>query len=341
MNKNTITGIDIAKNTFYLIKINQSGTQTERKKLNREQLTKYIAIHKVSTIAMEACATSHYWGRKFTEMGHKVELLAAQHVKGYLRGQKNDYNDARAIAEACQHGAIRAVPVKTLEQQDSQTFLRMRKHISDERTRLSNHIRGLLAEYGVVVPQGAAKLRQELPLILEDGEIDLTVEFRSLLNRQFYRLLDLDEELAWYTEQLEIKTKEQEECKRLMKIPGFGPVVSFAFLSWIGNGQQFKRGRDASAALGLVPRQFSTGGKERLLGITKRGDKQLRSLMVHGARAVASRAKNNKDKKDKLSLWIKHLIEKRGFNKAVVALANKMARIAWVIVAREEQYKTS
>lgn len=341
MNKNTIIGMDLAKNTFYLIKINQSGTQVERKKLNRQQLTKYMANHEASVIAMEACATSHYWGRKFNEMGHKVVLLPAQHVKGYLRGQKNDYNDARAIAEACQHGAVRAVPVKTLEQQDSQTFLRVRKHISDERTSLSNHLRGLLAEYGVVLPQGTAKLRQELPSVIGDEEIDLTPEFRGLLARQFYRLLELDKELAWYSEQLELRTKESEECKRLMKIPGFGPVVSFAFVSWIGNGQQYKRGRDASAALGLVPRQCSTGGKEKLLGITKRGDKSLRSLIVHGARAVVSRVKDNKDKKDKLSLWIKRLIEKRGFNKAVVALANKMTRIAWVIVAREEQYKVS
>lgn len=286
---------------------------------------------------MEACGTAHYWGRKIRQIGHSVVLLPAQHVKGYLRGQKNDYNDAKAIAEACQHGAIRPVTVKSIEQQDEQTFLLMRQHISGDRTRLINHVRGLLAEYGVVLSKGSHVLRKELPFILEDVENGLTGEFRELLFRQYTQLKRLDEELQWYNERLAVKAKQEDACQRLMQVPGIGPVVSVALKAWMGEGQQFKRGRDASAALGLVPKQFSTGGREVLLGITKRGDRKLRALVVHGARAVVSRANN---KTDRLSQWIIRLVETRGFNKAVVALANKIIRVSWVIICRGESYKT-
>lgn len=265
-------------------------------------------------------------------------LLPAQHVKGYLRGQKNDYNDAKAIAEACQHAAIRPVPVKSLEQQDKQTFLKMRSHISADRKCLINHIRGLLAEYGVVLAQGGQVIRRELPFVLEDVANELTATMRQLLQRQYDRLLAIDEELAWYDEQLNEKVKYDEVCQRLLAIPGIGPVVSITLNVWMGDGKQFKRGRDASAAIGVVPRQFSTGGREKLLGITKRGDKHLRALLIHGARAVVSRAKG---KTDKLSQWINKLVEKRGFNKAVVALANKNMRVAWVIINRGESYRAS
>lgn len=337
MNKYKTIGIDLAKNTFYLIMLDSNGKQVERKKLNRQQLTRYLLKLDVCVVAMEACGTAHYWGRKIRQIGHSVVLLPAQHVKGYLRGQKNDYNDAKAIAEACQHGAIRPVTVKSIEQQDEQTFLLMRQHISGDRTRLINHVRGLLAEYGVVLSKGSHVLRKELPFILEDVENGLTDEFRELLSRQYTQLKRLDEELQWYDERLAVKAKQEEPCQRLMQVPGIGPVVSVALKAWMGDGQQFKRGRDASAALGLVPKQFSTGGREVLLGITKRGDRKLRALVVHGARAVVSRAKN---KTDRLSQWIIRLVETRGFNKAVVALANKIIRVSWVIICRGESYQT-
>lgn len=336
MNKCKTIGIDLAKNTFYLIMLDKSGKQVERKKFNRQQLIRYLAKLEACVVAMEACGTAHHWGRKIGQLGHSVVLLPAQHVKGYLRGQKNDYNDARAIAEACQHGAIRPVAVKSLSQQDEQTFLLMRQHISSDRKRLINHVRGLLAEYGVVLSKGSHVLRKELPLILEDVENGLTDEFRMLLFRQYAQLERLDEELEWYDNRLALKAKQTDVCQRLMKVPGIGPVVSVSLKAWMGSGQQFKRGRDASAALGLVPKQFSTGGREVLLGITKRGNRQLRALVVHGARAVVSRAK---DKTDSLSCWITRLVETRGFNKAVVALANKLIRIAWVIICRGESYK--
>ena len=336
MNKCKTLGIDLAKNSFYLFVLNQQGKPIGKKKLSRSQLLRYLAQQERCIVAMEACASAHYWGREISLLGHDVELLPPQHVKGYLRGQKNDYNDAQAIAEASVHGAIRHVAVKSVEQQDEQTFLQMRRHLSSERTRLLNHIRGLLGEYGIVLPKGGTVLRREIPGIVENEGNGLTDFLRQLLRRQQARLASLDEELSWYDRELKQQAEHDETCQRLMTLPGFGPVVSRAVKAWMGDGTQFRRGRDASAALGLVPRQFSTGGREVLLGISKRGDRFLRSLIIHGARAVVCRAGT---KTDRLSLWINHLVATRGFNKATVALANKLIRIAWVVVTRQETYK--
>ncbi|EPA9941028.1 TPA: IS110 family transposase [Escherichia coli] len=209
--------------------------------------------------------------------------------------RKNDYNDAQAIAEACQHRTRRPVPIKTLEQQDVQTFLKMRRLVSMERTQLIYHVRGLLAEYGIVFRKGATELRPKLPALLEDAEKELTDTMRTLLHRQYIRLITLDNELEWYDSEQKKYVRQDPVCKRLLAIPGFGPLVSQAIKSWMGDGKQFRRGRDASAALGLVPRQFSTGGKQVLLGITKCGDQYVRSMLIHGARAVLFRASEKTD----------------------------------------------
>lgn len=331
----TITGIDLAKTKFYLFSINEHGKPKEKLKLSRTQLLHWIAQKPQMTVAMEACGASHHWAREIKKLGHQVVLLPAQHVRAYQRRQKNDYNDAQAIAEACQHGTIRPVPVKTLEQQDLQTFLKMRQLVSMERTQLINHVRGLLAEYGIVLNKGATELRQQLPSLLENPQNGLTNAMRALLHRQLIRLTALDEELEWYNAEQKKYVHRDPVCQRLLAIPGFGPLVSQAIKSWMGDGKQFNRGRDASAALGLVPRQFSTGGKQVLLGITKRGNSYVRSMLIHGARAVLFRSGG---KTDSLSVWVNRIKEKRGFNRAVVALANKLLRIAWVIIARHEVY---
>lgn len=198
------------KKHIYLTVLDKNGRLVERKKFNRQHVVHYLAQLEPCVVAMEACGTAHYWGRKINQLGHSAVLLPAQHVKGYLRGQKNDYNDAKAIAEACQHAAIRPVSVKTLEQQDEQTFLQMRSHISGDRKRLINHIRGLLVEYGVVLAQGRQVLRRELPSVLEDVENELTPTIRQLLQRQYDRLLTIDEELAWYDDQINEKVKQSE-----------------------------------------------------------------------------------------------------------------------------------
>lgn len=335
---NTLIGLDLAKNIFHIVLLDQHGKPTERKKFSRAKLKLYFANRQPTRIAMEACATAHYWARVFETLGHTVSLLPPRHVKAYLRGQKNDFNDAQAIAEAAHHGTIRSVPVKSVAQQDEQAFHRMRRQCVADRTRVLNQTRGLLAEYGLVIPQGAASVRKAVPLILADAENGLTPRFRELLDREYQRLVGLDEELDWFKEQLQQQSKQDEVCQRLQEIPGFGPVVSSAVKCWMGNGQQFRRGRDASAALGVVPRQHTSGDKARLLGITKRGDRYTRAQIINGARSVVNSAGG---KSDALSLWINRLVETRGFNKAVVALANKLIRIAWVVIARGERYQPS
>ena len=333
--KDTILGLDLAKTIFHFVEINRAGKQLKKRKLRRRQMNAFFANHPECLIAMEACGSAHYWGRAFQKMGHEVILLPPQHVKGYLRGQKNDYNDALAIAESAQHGAIRPVAIRSIEQQDKQAFHRIRRQLISERTRLSNQVRGLLAEYGLVFRIGDKSFKENIPMILENANNELSARFRVLLNKQYRRFLSLEKEIQSYQEQLEIDVKQDEVCQRLIEIPAFGPVVSSAFNNWVGNGLQFKRGRDASAALGIVPRQHSTGGKSRLYGITKNGDSYVRTLIIHGSRSVTLHAKN---KTDPLSCWINRLVERRGFNKAVVALANKLVRIAWVVVARHERY---
>lgn len=336
MTKLTTIGIDLAKNTFALYGLGPKGQCGWRRKVRRHQLLEQVVRLEPCTIAMEVCGSSHYWARQIRAMGHQVELLPPQHVKGYLRGQKNDYNDAQAIAEACEHGRIRPVPVKSVEQQDEQMLHKLRQGVSKDRTRISNQLRGLLAEYGVIIPKGVAALRRELPLALADADNALTERARQLLSRQYQHFRKLEEELAWYDEQVQQMAKQDETCQRLQAIPGIGEVVASLLKSWMGDGHQFRRGRDAAAALGLIPRQNSTGGKDVLLGISKRGDPYMRAQLVHGARAVVARAGQ---KTDRLSRWIQRLKAERGFNKATVALANKLVRIAWVVIARGEHYR--
>lgn len=336
MIKTSVTGVDLAKNIFHLVMLSCTSATAKHKRLRRSQVAHHFANMAPTRIAMEACGSSHYWARLFRAQGHQVELLPPQHVKAYLRGQKNDYNDARAIAEACQHGQIRPVPVKTVEQQDEQMLHRIREQVVRDRTALANQLRGLLSERGFIIPTGIASVRRRVPEILAMDSAELSALGRRLLSRQYQRLLELDAEVQWYEQQLRVQVKQDDVCRRLAALPGFGPVVSSAFKSWIGQGTQFRRGRDASAALGLVPRQHTTGGKPRLGCITKRGDKYLRSLIIHGARSVVQRSDG---KSDPLSQWINRLKATRGVNKATVALANKLCRIAWVLVSRGERYQ--
>lgn len=335
--KNTMTiGIDLAKNTFFLVALTPSGQQAWRKKLSRRRVLPYLGKLENCRVALEACAGAHYWARHIKALGHEVQLLPPQRIKTYLRGQKNDYNDAEAIAEACQHGRIRAVKAKSISEQDEQSFLRLRRQLVDEQTRLVNQLRGLLSEYGIIIPQGIAAFRRQIPEILEEAENELSPWMRELIERQYQRFLALTDELSWYQDQLEAQAKADDTCQRLQTLPGFGPTISYAFKSWVGDGQQFRRGRDAAAALGVVPRQHSTGGRQVLLGITKKGDKELRAMIVQGAWAVLARAPN---KEDPLSRWVTNLAARRGKHKALIALANKLIRMAWVIVARNDVYR--
>jgi len=336
MNQRMTIGVDLAKNSFAVVILDSAGHERQRKTLKRQQVLPYLAKQEASVVAMEACAGSHYWARQIKALGHDVVLLPPQHVKGYLRGQKNDYNDALAIAEACLHHRVRPVVIKTVEQQDEHSFHRIRRSLSGEKLRLSNQLRGLLGEYGLVIARGDAALRRALPAYLSDADNGLTPRIRCYLSRQYDRFMAILDELAWYDTTLREQVRQDEACQRLQEAPGFGPVISSAVKHWMGDGSQFGCGRDASAALGVVPRQHSTGGRERLGCITKRGDAQVRALVVHGARAIVRRAEG---KSDPLSQWLQQVKARRGFNKTVIALANKMIRIAWVILARGERYR--
>jgi len=334
----TTVGLDLAKNNFHMVGLDDKGREAQKKRFTRAQVLRYFANLPPCVVAMEACASAHHFGRELTKLGHTPKLIPPQYVKAYVRGQKNDYNDARAIAEAARVPSMRFIAVKGVAQQDLQALARMREGVLRTRTALVNRTRGLLAEYGIVRGKGVATLRRALPELLEDAANGLSPLFRRLLVQARTELTELDAHLEVLTQELKAAAREDDAVKRLQSIPGFGPIVSCVFAASLGDGRQYKNGRDASAALGLVPRQHSTGGKPLLLGISKRGDRYLRSLVVHGARSVVRAAK---DKDDRLSRWVKHLCDTRGMNKATVALANKLARIGWSILSKGGVYQAA
>ena len=336
MGEITVIGLDLAKHSFHLVACDRRLKIVRKKQLRRGQLLAYFANLPRCRVGIEACASAHFWGRRLSELGFDAKLIPPQHVKPFVRGNKNDYNDALAIAEAATHSEMRFAAIKTVEQQDIQAVHRMRRLLIGHRTALCNHIRGLLAEYGAVFPQGVATFRRRLPAVLEALEGEMSEFLRLSFWQSYTHLLELDEQIDNYSKQIDHWTKQSDACRRLQSIPGFGPVVSSAFVAAIGDGGEFRRGRDVSASLGLVPKQYTTGGKVRLLGISKRGDKYLRSLLIHGARSVVSRTGG---KSDRLSQWINETRGRRGYNKAVVALANKMARMGWAILARGTEYQ--
>ncbi len=334
----SVIGLDLAKQIFHLVGLDSSGKRVLKKKLRRAQMLSYFANLKPCTIAMEGCASSHYWARELKKLGHQARVLPAQHVKPFVRGNKNDYNDALGIAEASRVPEIREVAVKTIEQQSIQALHRLRRNAVGDRTALCNQVRGLLAEFGIVFNQGINILRKQLPALLEDADNELHYLFRDALALKYTQLCQLDELVAGLTKAIETEAKQHHEIQLLQSIPGFGAVVASNFFSVVGDGKAFKKGRDVSASLGVVPRQHSSGGKNTLLGISKRGDKYLRSLLVHGARSVVIHA-HKKD--DALSRWVCQLIERRGKNKATVALANKLTRIAWAVLTSNKPYQTN
>lgn len=338
MNKVTTIGLDLAKNVFHVVCCDVRGKVVRRRMLKRSQVLGYFSNHECCLVGMEACAGSHYWARELEALGYEVRLVPARYVKAFVRGNKNDYNDALAIAEAVTRPEMRFVAVKTPAQQDIQALHRLRKGCVAMRTALCNQLRGLSGEYGLVAPKGVAALRRCIPAWLEDGDNDLSDLFRRLLSAGLERLQELDAHIDFYTREVTRLSEHSEACQRLQTIPGFGPIVASVFHSQVGHGEAYRRGREVSAALGLVPRQHSSGGKDTLLGISKRGDRYLRSLLVHGARAVVSRA-GHKD--DPLSRWINRIRSERGVNKATVALANKMARMGWAVLANKTVYQAA
>lgn len=333
----TTIGIDLAKNIFHVVCCNDSNTIVRKKKLTRGALLGYLTSFPKCVVAMEACSTSNYWGREISALGHDVKLLPAQHVKAFLTGNKNDYNDAHAIVVASKQSHIKAVAVKTVEQQDNQLVHNVRDLTIRQRTALSNHIRGFLLEYGIVTNKGMSAVRKKLIELLSD-DTQVSTLLKTILSTLYKQLVVLDENIHQYEATIKQQAKDNEICQRLTTIPGVGPVIASSLFNEIGNGAAYRRGRDVSASLGLVPRQHSTGGKDVLLGISKRGNKQLRCLLVQGAKSVVIRAKH---KTDKLSVWINKLVMAKGHNKACIAYANKMARMAWAISVTGKNYQAA
>jgi transposase len=325
-------GIDLAKQVFQLHGVDHKEKSVLRKPLRRSHIFNFFAKLPRCLIGMEACSSAHYWARELQKLGHTVKLMAPQFVKPYVKGNKNDANDAEAICEAVGRPNMRFVAIKTIVQQDIQSVHRIRTELVQQRTAKVNQIRGLLAEYGLTVERRIEKLRKALPLILEDAENGLSFEFRVLLQELQQDLIGLDNRVGEMDKKIHLLASGNATAKRLQQIPGIGPITSTALVCAIGDGKQFKRGRDLAAWLGLTPRQHSSGGKDRLLGISKRGDTYLRTLLIHGARAVLKVSDN---KKDPRSLWIQNLCSRRNKNIAAVALANKNARIVWALLTKE------
>jgi transposase len=334
----TTLGIDIAKNVFHLHGTDARGKRVLKKRLRRDQLLTFMQNLPPCLVGMEACGGAHYWARKFQGYGHTVKLMAPQYVKPYVKTNKNDYNDAEAIAEAVGRPTMRFVGIKALWQQDIQTLHRARSRLMQLRNTLSSHTRGLLMEYGIVVPKQLGQLRQALPLILGDATNELSNNMRSLFAGLYEELQRIDKLINDKDKQILAIHRESALSQRLGDIEGIGPLTATAFISAVGDAKMFKRGRDCSAWLGLVPRQYSTGGKTILGSISKRGDSYLRTNLIHGARSVISKADN---KTDARSRWIQQLKSRVGMNKACVALANKNARILWAIMASGEHYRVS
>lgn len=336
MNDLYMLGIDLSKNVFQIHGVDARGNVMIRKQLRRAALKQFLATVPRCIVAMEACGGSHYWGRECRKYGHEVRLIPPQFVKPYVKGNKNDLADAEAIVEAAMRPGMRFAAVKEIWQQDILMIHRVRERLIRNRTSLQNEIRGLLNEYGVVFPQGRTSLRKGIGDILGSSGVSMSVEAKEIIGQLYKELLELEERVSGYDSKIQARYSANERCRRLGTIPGVGPITATALEAAVGDFRYFKNGRQLAASLGLVPRQNSTGGKQKLLGISKRGDIYIRKLLIHGARNVVRYATG---KTDKRSRWVIHKSETRGFNKACVALANKNARICWALMVNGENYR--
>ena len=328
-------GIDLGKTVFHLVGMNLRGEAVVRKKLSRKQLLQFTANLHVDLIGMEACGGSHFLGRALREQGHEVRLMPAQYVKPYVKTNKSDFIDAEAIAEAVARPTMRFVPIKTDDQLDMQSLHRVRERWVMRRTAIVNQIRGLLLERGITLRKGRSHVDAALPGILEDADSKLSGALRVLLAQL---KLELDQMAIRIDEADAVLNKtahENEACQRLVKIPGIGPITATALIAAIGNGGAFRKGRQFAAWMGVVPREHSTGGKQKLLGISKHGNSYLRKLFIQGARAVLQQRTKQAPG---LNEWLAQLARRAHNNVVAVALANKLARIAWAVLAKEEQY---
>jgi transposase len=335
MINNSVISIDLAKNVFQVCVLSQHNKITMNKKVRRTKLLETVLNIDAKRIVMEACYSSNYWGRLFQQHGFQVDLIPPHQVKPFVMGNKNDHNDAIAIAEASMRPKSTVVAVKTLAQQDIQCLERIRDRLIKERSALANQTRGLLAEYGVIIDKTVAALRLKIPLVLEDAENSLTPIAREFTHNLYEELLSIDRRIAATEKLSESLLVNNDDYRRLQTIPGIGPVTSRGIICAINDAKQFKNGRQMSAWVGLTPKQHASGEVTRMGGISKRGNRVLRRQFNHGARAVIRWCE---EKDDALSMWLKKLLKTKPKCKVIVALANKLARIAWAVLAKGEEY---
>jgi transposase len=334
--KITTVGIDLAKNVFQVHGIDQRGKAVLRKQLRRAQVAVFFGNLPPCMIGMEACASAHHWARTLQGFGHTVRLMAPQFVKPYVKTNKSDVADAEAICEAVGRPNMRFVPIKSIEQQAILSVHRVRQGFVKARTAQANQIRGLLGEFGLVIPKGIINVAKRVPEILEDASNELPVPFRHLIDRLTKHLKELEGQVKEFEREIISWHRSSELSRKLEKIPGIGPLAASALVASIADAHSFKSGRQVCAWLGLVPRQSSSGGKPTLLGMSKRGDAYLRTLLIHGARAPILAAKN---KVDNTNGWLTNLLQRRHPNIAAVALANKNVRTVWALLAHGREFK--
>jgi len=329
-------GIDLGKTTFHLVALDDNGKVLLKRKFTQKQLITFTANMQTSLIGMEACGGAHFLGRALRAQGHDVKLIPAQFVKPFVKSNKNDFLDAEAIAEAVDRQNMRFVPIKTDDQLDLQALHRVRDRLIARRTSVINQLRAFLLERGLVFAKSPAKLRERMPEILENAEEDLTPRMRNLLAMLWNEWKDLELQIEEMNDEVERIASSDAGCMRLRQIPGIGPLVATAIVAAIGNGAAFHKGREFAAWLGIVPRQYSTGGKARLYGISKRGNNYLRKILIHGARAVVLRSK-----RDRITMgaWMTALEARAPRNVLIVATANKLARIAWAVLSSGKDYR--
>src|SRR5580692_8057606 len=329
-------GIDLGKTTFHLVALGDNGEVLLKKKFTQKQLIKFTANLQTSLIGMEACSGAHFLGRALRAQGHDVRLIPAQFVKPFVKSNKNDFVDAEAIAEAVDRKNMRFVPIKTDDQLDLQALHRVRDRLMTRRTSVINQIRAFLLERGVVFAKSPIRLRERIPEVLENADENLTPRMRNLLSWLWEEWKDLELQLHVLNLEVQQIASNDSACRRLRQIPGIGPLIATAIVAAIGNGAAFHKGREFAAWMGLVPKQHSTGGRAKLLGISKRGNPYLRKILIHGARAVVLRCKRNRIA---MGAWMASLEMRAPRNVLIVATANKLARIAWAVLSTGQDYR--
>lgn len=332
----TTIGIDLAKSSFQVHGVDRHGKVALRKQVRRGKLLEFFANLPCCRVGIEACGGAHYWARELTKLGHEVRLMAPQYVKPYVKTNKHDAADAEGCCEAVQRPSMRFVPMKTETQQALLMLHRIRDRLIAERTGTINAIRGHMAEFGVVAARRELGMRELLAVISDVDDGRLPAIARELLVLQVEHLRAIETRIAELDGRLLRQAREEEACRRLTEVPGIGCVISTAMVATVGDAKLFDSGRSFAAWLGLTPRQHATGGRERLLGISKRGDGYLRRQLMHGARSLVRLAK---DRDRQPWTWINNLLGRRPFNVVVAAVANKLARIIWALLSRGETYR--